>query len=77
MYEFTGELAAFGPPRPEQQALFAALAGRQDEIDRFLAVLTGSVTLTDYFKPRNLLRLLGVRGMASVALRGRRPAAVG
>ncbi|HWD42634.1 MAG TPA: NAD(P)/FAD-dependent oxidoreductase [Actinomycetota bacterium] len=78
MYEFTGELASFAPPRPEQQALFAALAGRQDEIDRFLAVLTGSVTLNDYFRPRNLLRVLGVRGMASVALRGRRrPAAVG
>jgi 2-polyprenyl-6-methoxyphenol hydroxylase-like FAD-dependent oxidoreductase len=77
MYEFTTELAGFAPPRPEQQALFTALAGRQDEIDRFLAVLTGSVTLTDYFKPMNLLRVLGVRGLASVALRGRRPAAVG
>jgi 2-polyprenyl-6-methoxyphenol hydroxylase-like FAD-dependent oxidoreductase len=77
MYEFTCELATLAPPRPEQQALFGALAGRQDEIDRFLGVLTGSVPLAGYLKPWNLLRVLGVRGMAGVALRGRRPAAVG
>jgi 2-polyprenyl-6-methoxyphenol hydroxylase-like FAD-dependent oxidoreductase len=42
MYEFTGELASFAPLRAEQQALFAAGAGRQAEIDRFLGVLTGA-----------------------------------
>jgi len=68
MYEFTTELASFAPPRPEQQALFAALAGRQAEIDRFLGMITGAVPLPEYLSPRNLLRLLGVRGMAGLAL---------
>jgi 2-polyprenyl-6-methoxyphenol hydroxylase-like FAD-dependent oxidoreductase len=77
MYEFTTDLAAFGPPTAEQQALFGALEGRQDEIGRFLGVLTGAVPMADYFRPRSLLRVLGVRGLASMALRGRRPAAVG
>ena len=77
MYEFTTNLAAFDPPTAEQQALFGALEGRPDEIGRFLGVLTGAVPMADYFKPRSLLRVLGVRGLASMALRGRRPAAVG
>jgi 2-polyprenyl-6-methoxyphenol hydroxylase-like FAD-dependent oxidoreductase len=68
MYEFTTELAAFAPPTVEQQTLFAALAGRQEEIDRFLGVLTGAVPLPEYFTPRNLLRVLGARGMAAVLL---------
>jgi hypothetical protein len=61
-------LAAFAPPTVEQQTLFAALAGRQEEIDRFLGVLTGAVPLPEYFMPRNLLRVLGARGMAAVLL---------
>jgi len=51
MYEFTTELAALGPPRVERQALFAALAGRQAEINRFLGVITGAVPIADYFTP--------------------------
>jgi 2-polyprenyl-6-methoxyphenol hydroxylase-like FAD-dependent oxidoreductase len=77
MYRFTTDLAAFGPPGPEQQALFTALAGRPAEVDRFLGVLTGVVPVDSFFSPRNLLRLLGVRGMAAATLgrlrsRGRR-----
>jgi hypothetical protein len=77
MYEFTTELASFAPPRPEQQALFAALAHRQADVDRFFGVITGAVPLADFFSPRNLLRILGVRGLAAMALRGRRQAAAG
>jgi hypothetical protein len=36
MYEFTTERAAL-PPRAEQEALVAALGGRQAETDQFLA----------------------------------------
>jgi len=77
MYDFTTELASFAPPRPEQQALFAALAGRQADVDRFLGVLTGAVPIPEFFSPRNLLRILGVRGLAAMALRGRSRAAAG
>ena len=63
MYEMTTDLASFAPPRPEQQTLLRALEGNQPEIDRFLSVLTGSLPSTQYFTPRNLLRLIGFRGL--------------
>jgi hypothetical protein len=68
MYAFTTELASFPPPKPEQEALFAALATRPAEVDRFLGVLTGAVPLQEYFAPGNLFKVMGVRGMARVAL---------
>jgi hypothetical protein len=77
MYELIGELASFAPPRPERQALFAALARRQADVDRFLGVMTGAVPLAESFSARNMPRLLGVRGLAAMALRGRRQAAAG
>jgi 2-polyprenyl-6-methoxyphenol hydroxylase-like FAD-dependent oxidoreductase len=72
MYEFTTELAALAPPPPEARALFAAVAERPGETDRFLGVLTGSVPMDGYFAPRNLLRVLGVRRMARLMLGRRR-----
>jgi 2-polyprenyl-6-methoxyphenol hydroxylase-like FAD-dependent oxidoreductase len=79
MYHFTLELAAVTPPKPEQEVLFRALAGRQDEIDRFFGVLACAVSPTDYFSPRNLRRLIGLRGFLTVArakLLQRRPGRV-
>jgi hypothetical protein len=55
----------------EQQALFAALAGDQAETDRFLGVLTGAVPMEQYFTPRNLVGLIGLRGLGRMLL-GRR-----
>ena len=71
MYEMTTDLATFAPPRPEQQMLLAALEGNQSEIDRFLSVLTGSLPAAEYFTPRNMLRLIGMRGLWQ-AMRSRR-----
>jgi 2-polyprenyl-6-methoxyphenol hydroxylase-like FAD-dependent oxidoreductase len=71
MYEMTTDLASFAPPRPEQEMLLRALAGNQAEIDRFLSVLTGSLPGPEYFTPRNMLRLIGVRGVWQ-ALRSQR-----
>ena len=66
MYEFTTMLASFGPPRVEDEVLFRALVGRQAEIDRFFGVLTGAVPLREYLAPGNLLKVIGVRGMARI-----------
>jgi 2-polyprenyl-6-methoxyphenol hydroxylase-like FAD-dependent oxidoreductase len=63
MYEMTTDLASFAPPRPEQEMLMRALEGDQREIDCFLSVLTGSLPIPEYFTPRNMLRLIGVRGV--------------
>ena len=74
MYRFTADLAAMGPPRPEEALLFRALAGRQAEIDRFLGVLTGAVAIPEYFAPASMRRLLGVRGLGRLLLGRLRPA---
>ncbi len=68
MYDFTTELASFGPPKVETAALFAALEGQPAEIDRFLGVITGSTPLNEYLSPGNLIKVIGVRGMAGIIL---------
>jgi 2-polyprenyl-6-methoxyphenol hydroxylase-like FAD-dependent oxidoreductase len=67
MYEMTTDLASFAPPRPEQEMLLRALEGNRPEIDRFLSVLTGSTPAPEYFTARNMLRLIGVRGLWQAA----------
>ncbi len=74
MYAFTTELAAFGPLGVEQRLLFNALAGKPAEVDRFLAMLTGALPIADYFSPRHLVHVLGLRGMIRAALAQRRRA---
>jgi hypothetical protein len=68
MYDFTLQLAAFGPPRVEDEVLFRALADRPAEAARFLGVIAGSVALRDYLTPRTMLRVIGARGIAKVAV---------
>jgi 2-polyprenyl-6-methoxyphenol hydroxylase-like FAD-dependent oxidoreductase len=73
MYEFTMQLAAFTPAPPEAKALFQALVGRPEEIARFFGVLSGATPMPDYFTPRNLVRILGLRALARVLATKLRP----
>jgi hypothetical protein len=57
-------------PRLADRRLLASLQGRQAEIDRFIAVFAGVISPADYRSPRNLARVLGVRGLARVAAAG-------
>ena len=67
MWEFTTELASFGPPKPEERVLFEKVAGNQAETDRFFGVLTGAIPLPEYLR-RQPPEDLGVRGFAKIAL---------
>jgi 2-polyprenyl-6-methoxyphenol hydroxylase-like FAD-dependent oxidoreductase len=68
IYDFTLQLARFGPASPEQEVLFEALAaGPQSDIDQFLGVITGAVPMRQFLTPRNLIRLIGWRGVARIA----------
>ena len=69
MYDFTTDLASFRP-KPGGEMLFRSIARSQQRIDEFLGVLSGAVPMDDYFAPRNLARLVGVRGVASAGGRG-------
>lgn len=79
MYDFTTDLASFRPPRPEEELLFRRLAEDQAEADRFLGLITGAIPLAEYFSPKNLIKLLGFRGMVRAMVSrmrsGRRPGA--
>ena len=68
MWDFTVQLASFGPAKIEERVLFDALAQSQVETDRFLGVLTGAVSLREYMKPANLRKIVGMRGFAKIAL---------
>ena len=72
MYDFTVDVAAMRPPRQADRQLLASLQGRQAEINRFIAVFAGVISPADYRSPRNLARVLGIRGLAKLATNGLR-----
>ena len=49
IYEFTAQLASMEPPPPEMQQLFAALAGNQDQTDRFMGLIAGTTPDSRFF----------------------------
>lgn len=73
IYEFTAQLAAFAPPSVMQRALFSALAEKPEAASRFFGVLSGSVPLAEFFKPGNLVNILGIKGIRQILLGGKTP----
>lgn len=59
IFEFTCQLAALQPPLPEQLQLFEALRHNRAETDRFLGIMTGTVSIPEFFAPENLGRIIG------------------
>ncbi len=68
MYDFTARLAAIAPPTSAETAMFQALSRRQQDADAFVGALTGAVPLREFMSPRNMVRLVGVRGLARLML---------
>ena len=69
MFDFTMDVASLAPPPVEARVLFSALAaGKQSEIDRFLAVLSGAIPLRQYMTPGNMRKIVGVRGIARIVV---------
>jgi 2-polyprenyl-6-methoxyphenol hydroxylase-like FAD-dependent oxidoreductase len=65
MYEFTYKLAQLEAPSEDEQRLFGALRDNQDETERFLSIIAGSVPVAEFMDPANVERI--VRGAAVVA----------
>lgn len=59
IYELTCQLATLEPPSPERQQLFAALRGHQEETNRFIGCIIGTVPIPEFFSPENIRRILG------------------
>jgi len=70
MYAMTTGIASFRP-NPAGDVLFPALAADPARTADFLGVLTGTVDPRRFFSPRNLVRVLGVRGMLAAARAGK------
>jgi len=68
MYKLTTQQAAMNPQTCEQKVLFECLRGRPEEIATFFGVLTGVVTMSDYLSLSHLLRVLGLRGIATIVV---------
>lgn len=70
MYDFTARIAALNPPAPAEIALFQALSQRQEDSGAFFGALTGAVPMREFMSPKNIIRVVGVRGFARL-IRGR------
>jgi hypothetical protein len=57
MYDYTCQFASFEPP-PEMLQLFASLRQDQEQTNRFLGTLAGTVPVPEFFAPENLGRIL-------------------
>ncbi len=59
MYEFTHQLANLSPPPPEMQQLFAALRHNQEQTNRFIGTVVGTVPIPEFFAPENIGQIMG------------------
>ena len=58
IYEFTCQNATFSPPSPEMAQLFAALHHNQEATDRFLGLFAQTVSVSAFFDPENVNRIM-------------------
>src|SRR5438094_9275068 len=66
LYELTCQFAMLQPPPPEQQQLFAALRYDQEQTNRFLGTVVGTVPIPEFFSPENIGRIMGTAQGATV-----------
>jgi flavin-dependent dehydrogenase len=64
LYHMTCDMARLAPPTPEMQSLFAALQGNQEQSDRFMGTIAGTVPIPEFFSPENMRQIAGDRAVA-------------
>ncbi|MEW6637065.1 MAG: NAD(P)/FAD-dependent oxidoreductase [Actinomycetota bacterium] len=67
LFEMTCEFATLQPPSTEQQQLFAALRHDQEQTDRFIGTVAGTVPIPEFFAPENIGRIMGASEAGEVA----------
>ena len=58
IYRYTAERAQLKPPTPEMQRLLAALAGNQEQMNRFAGLTAGTTSFREFFSPENMASLM-------------------
>src|SRR5262245_36655581 len=66
-YEFTAGLTTLRGTDPAAEQLFQAIAADPAVGTRFLAAISGAEPVDSFFSPRNLVRLVGLRGFVALA----------
>ena len=59
MYELTHQFANLSPPAPEMQQLFVALRHNQEQTNRFIGTVVGTVPIPEFFAPENIGQIMG------------------
>jgi flavin-dependent dehydrogenase len=58
MYEMTCQLGTLAPPTPEMVELFRALRTNREETNRFLGLIAGTASATEFYAPENVRRII-------------------
>ena len=66
LYEFTCQLATLEPPPPQMQQLLSALAGNQEQTDRFFGLFAQTVSVSEFFATENMKRIFAARKGAAM-----------
>jgi flavin-dependent dehydrogenase len=61
-YKLNVSLAAFEPRPAQERQLMAAIAGNQEEMNRFFRAREGMIPPESFFNPENIARLIGAGG---------------
>ncbi len=66
IYELTCQLASFEPSPPQMQHLFAALQGNQEQTNRYIGTIAGTVSVAEFFSPENIQRIVAAAGVRAI-----------
>ncbi len=58
LYELTCGFATLQPPPPEVQQLLAALRHNQEQTNRYIGAIVGTVPIPEFFAPENIERIM-------------------
>ena len=67
IYELTCQFATLELPPPPMQQLFAALQGKQEQINRFLGTIAGTTPIPEFFSPENTQRIMVAAGLGAAS----------
>jgi flavin-dependent dehydrogenase len=59
IYDLTCQFASLQPPPPDMQQLFGALRDNQEQTDRFIGTVVGTVPVSEFFAPENIAAITG------------------
>jgi 2-polyprenyl-6-methoxyphenol hydroxylase-like FAD-dependent oxidoreductase len=66
-YDLTLNIAKVRALGDAERAMFAAIAADPQASTRFLATISGSRPVKEFFSPGNLIKLVGIRGFLALA----------